>query len=139
MATRQKPKEPKSKEFDKLIERITTEDIQTVSLLLERKGRNLLLHCIENPTKLKIKSEDGYTIADTLASYAPAEVVKLLLDTAKTNYEIKKIIAETHELEGGIEVETFALAIATLRDRKEDASPYMELAKEIKLLSRIIE
>ena len=123
--------------FDRFIERLTTEDIKVVSLLLSRKGKELLSHCLENPNKLKIKSADGFTVADTIVSYAPTDVVKLLLDSAKTNDTIKKLIAKTHELEGGIEIETFALAIATLRERNEDDTRYTELAKEIKLLSRI--
>jgi hypothetical protein len=139
MPSKQKPRESKSKEFDQLIERINTADITTVSLLLSRKGKDLLSHCIETPNKLTTKGQDGYTLADTIASYAPTDVVKLLLDTAKTNDAVRKIIAKTHELDGGIEVETFALAIATIRDRKEDDAPYMELAKEIKLLSRIVD
>ena len=135
---KQRSKGTKSKEFDQLIERLNTEDMTIVSLLLSRRGNDLLLHCLEYPSKLKIKSEERYTIGDTIASYAPTDVVKLLLDSAKTNIEVKKIIAETHELDGGIEVETFALAIATIRERNGDDEPYMELAKEIKLLSRII-
>lgn len=137
MPSKQKPKGTKTKEFDRLIEQINTEDITAVTLLLSRKGKELLLHCLECPDKLKIKNEEGYTIGDTIASYAPTDVVKLLLESAKTNDIIKKIIAETHELDGGIEVETFALAIATIRDKKEDDSPYLGLAKEITLLSRI--
>lgn len=65
------------------------------------------------------------------------DVVKLLLDEAKRNDKVKKVLAETHELEGGVQVEAFALAIATIRDSKEDDSPYLGLAEEIKLLSRI--
>lgn len=135
--------QPKSrttaKEFDQIIEKITTEDIKIVSLLLSRKGKELLSHCLENPNKLKIKDKSRFTLADTIASYAPTDVVKVLLDSAKTNDTIKKVIAETHELDGGIEVETFALAIATLRERKEDTAHYEELAKEIKLLSRVVD
>ncbi len=48
---------------------------------------------------------------------------------AKQNDIIKKIITESHKLDDGIEVETFALALATLRDRKEDDTPYLELAE----------
>ncbi len=135
MPTRNRPKARgnESQVSDELIARINTESIQNVILILERNGKELLLYCTSNPEKLKIKSTEGFTIADTIASYAPTNVVKLLLDTAKTNDPVKKIIAETHELEGGIEVETFALAIATLRNRHEDTMPYTQLAKEIRV------
>jgi len=137
MGFRQRPKENRSKELDRLIERINTEDIATISSLLEKNGKELLLYCLENPDKLRIRGVEGYTIADTIASYGPTDVVKLLLERAKTDDKIKKLVAETHELEGGVQIETFALAIATIRSRDEDDTPYMALANEIKLLSRI--
>ncbi len=121
----QKSTKAKSQEFQRLVDKVNTEDIQAVYHLLEKKGYGLLLYCIENPEKLKTGDGSGWWIADTIASYAPTRVVKLLLDTAKANDEIKNIIYENHDLEGGITVNTFQLAIATLRNREEDIAPYL--------------
>ena len=89
-------------------------------------------HCIENPEVLKTKGMDGFTLADTIASYGPPDVVKQLLDSARKNPEIEKVLAKSHELDGGIETEALTLAIATLRHNGEDDSPYMDMVERLK-------
>ncbi len=121
MPGRHKPREVKAgavrvRELDQLMERLSdqTTSVEVVSALLAERGGELLAYCMRDPDRLRTKGPDGFTLGDAIASYAHPEVVRQLLDAAQTSPRVMMIISETHELMGGMSVETSALARATL-------------------------
>lgn len=129
-----KKRREETREMDRLIRHIQKDDWDVVHDLLEQRGEELLRYCFETPDRFRIKDPDGIMLIDTIASYGPPELVKQLLERAKKDEDVKWLIAENHKVDHGIILDTFDLAILTIRDEHEDDAPYKELEKEIRKL-----
>jgi len=94
-------------------------------------NREMALPALDRPEVLRIKNSDGWMAIDEIASYATTDVAVALLDRAKQDHAFRKLVSESHPLDGGVEVEAFTLAIVNLKTAKVDHRPYLELAREI--------
>ncbi len=80
---------------------------------------------------LRIKDSDGWLAMFQIASYSATSAVTRLLQLASVDESYKLLVAEEHELIGGVTMSSFALAVATLKDRGEDIGNYRQMAKEL--------
>jgi hypothetical protein len=107
------------KRLNDLVDDVRTGPAHEVETLLKNDGMKIIDHCIRHPEKLDAKGRDGFTVADTIVFYAPAEVVIRLLNAAKTDNAVRSALVKRHKLKvmdskKGVEVETLAFTISTL-------------------------
>ncbi len=82
---------------------------------------------------LNLKDADGWTVSFEIASYAPTPAVKKLLDLALRDRLYFELVSKEHELVGGVMMSSFALAVATLKEREESIDDYRQMAKKLKV------
>src|SRR5271157_205391 len=95
MVYKRRVNKTETKSFGQFIREVRTDDIGIFFCSLDSRGKRRLSRCLKNSEELMAEDKDGYTVGDTIASYAPWEVVKELLDNAKADEAIKMAINKT--------------------------------------------